>query len=104
MKIPTLNSEEPEFEFGGISKLQLTLRKVFYTDLGSPTRSRALDLAVQDEVVTDLKTEEDLGRWAGGMLFRILMQVSFGRLGHITDADGPTPGAELPIDAREISE
>src|SRR6266498_3560029 len=54
-----------EFQFGGIAELRLTVRKVQYTDLRRPDRTRALDLAVQDEVVTGLKTEEDLQRWAG---------------------------------------
>jgi len=67
-----------EFEFGGIAEMRLTVRKVQYTDLKLPTRTRALDLAVQDEVVTDLKTEEDLQRWAGAMMFRILMHISLG--------------------------
>jgi hypothetical protein len=68
--------EKFEFEFAGLEQLQLTLRKVLYTDLRPPTLTRALDLAVKDEIVTGLKTEEELGRWAGGMMFRILMQVS----------------------------
>jgi hypothetical protein len=70
--------ERFEFEFGGISELRLTVRKVHYTDLDRPGRSRALDLAVQDEVVTGLQTGEDLQRWAGAMLFRVLMHLSLG--------------------------
>jgi hypothetical protein len=70
--------EDFEFEFGGIAELRLTVRKVQFTDLKRPKRARALDLAVQDEVVTGLKTAEDLQRWAGAMMFRILMQISLG--------------------------
>lgn len=67
-----------EFEFGGIAEMRLTVRKVQYTDLKRPNLTQALDLAVQDEVVTGLKTEEDLQRWAGAMMFRILMHISLG--------------------------
>jgi len=96
--------EKFKFEFAGISQMQLTLRKVFYTDLNPPARTRTLDLAVQDEVVTGLNTEEDLGRWAGGMVFRLLMQISFGQFGQINDADGPILDSQLPIDAQENPE
>lgn len=85
--------EKFEFEFAGIDQLHLTLRKVFYTVMEHPPRTRTLDLAVQDEVVTDLKTEADLGRWLGGMVFRILMQVSFGQVGQSAEPEPPTPAA-----------
>ena len=65
-----------EFEFAGIDQMQLTVGKVLYTDLQRPGRSRALELAIRDEVVTGLKTEEDLQTWAGAILFRVLMQAS----------------------------
>lgn len=73
-------NEKFEFEFAGLDQMQLTLRKVLYTDLTPPVQTRALDLAVQDEVFRDLKTEEDLARWAGGMMFRLLMQVSLSQI------------------------
>jgi hypothetical protein len=82
--------EKFEFEFAGLEEMQLTLRKVLYTDLKPPARTRTLDLAVTDEVVTGLKTEEDLGRWAGGMMFRILMQISLGQFGTSASSN---PGA-----------
>ena len=80
-----------EFEFAGLEQMQLTLRKVLYTDLKPPLRTRTLDLAVQDEVVTGLKSEEELSRWAGGMMFRILMQVSLSQLGAPIFTDAPSP-------------
>ena len=82
--------EKFEFEFAGLEEMQLTLRKVLYTDLKPPARTRTLDLAVKDEVVTGLKTEEELGRWAGGMMFRILMQVSLSQFGTSASSE---PGA-----------
>jgi len=85
--------EEFEFKFAGLDEMRLTLRKVLYTDLKPPARTRTLDLAVKDEIVTGLKTEEDLGRWAGGMMFRILMQVSLSQLGTPAASDSAAPGA-----------
>lgn len=85
--------EKFEFQFAGLDAMQLTLRKVLYTDLKPPARTRTLDLAVQDEIVTGLKTEEDLGRWAGGMMFRILMQVSLSQLGAPAASDSAAPDA-----------
>jgi len=82
-----------EFKFAGLDEMRLTLRKVLYTDLKPPARTRTLDLAVKDEIVTGLKTEEDLGRWAGGMMFRILMQVSLSQLGTPAASDSAAPGA-----------
>jgi hypothetical protein len=79
--------EKFEFEFAGIERMELTMGRVSYTDLKHPYRALALNLAVKDELVTNLKTEEDLGKWAGSMVFRILMQVPLRRL-------GPGPGSD----------
>ncbi len=68
--------EKFELEFGGIDQAQLTLGRIAYHDLRKPSQSRAFDLAITDEPVSGLKTEEDLQRWAGTMLFRVLMQES----------------------------
>lgn len=76
--------EDFEFEYGGIEQMELTLGKVSFTDLARPHRSRHFDLEVKDEVVRDLKTEEDLQRWIGAMLFRILMRGTFQ---HPTESD-----------------
>lgn len=88
--------EKFEFEFAGLERLQLTLRKVLYRDLTVPGRTHTLDLAVQDEVVTGLKSEEDLSRWAGGTMFRILMQVSLSQLG---GAAPESPGTPVNVNA-----
>jgi uncharacterized protein involved in outer membrane biogenesis len=83
--------ERFEFEFAGIDQMQLTLGKVHYIDFKYSALNRALDLGVQDELVTGLKTEEDLQRWAGALLFRILVQVSLGDLEKAT-RHGSRPG------------
>lgn len=83
--------EKTEFQFGGLDEMQLTVRKIFYTDLGPPAQTRSLDLAIQDEVVRGLKTEEDVNRWAGGMMFRLLMQVSLSQIGARTTSPSSSP-------------
>ena len=70
-------NQDFEFEYGGIEHMELTLGTVSFTDMARPKRSRSFDLGVKDEVVSDLKTEDDLQRWIGAMLFRILMQGTF---------------------------
>jgi len=70
-------NQDFEFEYGGIEHMELTLGKVSFTDLARPQRSRSFDLEVKNEIATDLKTEEDLQRWIGAMLFRILMRGTF---------------------------
>jgi hypothetical protein len=87
-------NQDFEFEYGGIEHMQLTLGKVSFTDMARPQRSRSFDLGVKDEIVDDLKTEEDLQRWIGAVLFRILMRGTF------KDPPGPE-AAELdaPVEA-----
>jgi hypothetical protein len=81
--------EKFEFEFAGIDRMQITLRKVTYTDLKPPARIRTLDLAVNDEVVNSLMTEEELGRWAGGLVFRVSMQVMLAQLSPVEATNDP---------------
>lgn len=73
--------EKFRFEFAGIEKLQLTVGQVLYTDLAHPRRSLALNLSVADETVTDLRTEEELEKWASALVFRVLLQVSLRQIG-----------------------
>jgi hypothetical protein len=68
--------EKQDLDFDGIDQLKFTLRHVRYTDLQDPRRTRSFDLGVDDEVVTTLKTEEDLQYWIGGLVFRVLVQQS----------------------------
>ena len=73
--------EKFEFEFAGIERMELTMGQVSYTDLKHPRRALAINLAVADEAVTDLRTEEDLEKWASALVFRILLQVPLRHLG-----------------------
>jgi uncharacterized protein involved in outer membrane biogenesis len=100
--------EKFEFEFAGIEQMHLTVGKVFYTDLKRPQHSLALNLAMNDETVTDLKTEDDLESWAAAMVFRIIMQVSLKQLKTPTGAEAGAdsaigPGAKEPISSASES-
>jgi uncharacterized protein involved in outer membrane biogenesis len=59
-------------EFAGIDRLLLTVGKIKFTDLKNPSLSREVDVGLKDELVTDIKTEEDVG----SQLFRLIVQVA----------------------------
>jgi hypothetical protein len=73
--------EKFRFEFAGIERLQLNMGRALYTDLRHPRRALALNLAVTNETVVNLQTEEELGKWASALAFRILLQASLRHLG-----------------------
>ena len=73
--------EKFRFEFAGIERLQLNIGQVLYTDLRYPRHPLALNLAVTNETVINLQTEEELGKWASALAFRILLQASLRQLG-----------------------
>ena len=89
------HGEKFEFEFAGIERMELTMGQVSYTDLKHPRRALAINLAVTDEAVTDLKTEEELEKWASALVFRILLQVPLRHLGkgHASEATTVEDGA-----------
>ena len=66
------------FEFAGIDRMELTLGQVVHTDLQHPGQATTLDLGLKDEVVTHLKTVEDIEKWTGALVFKILMRISLG--------------------------
>lgn len=57
----TKDDDGPELpmEFGGIDKLTLTLGKLRKINLNYPDKPVETDLAIRDEVMTDIKTKED---------------------------------------------
>jgi len=62
------------FSFGGIDKLELSLERVNYIDEQQPTNSLQLDLGIQNEVVTNLRTEEEFNQWANAFVMRIAVK------------------------------
>lgn len=65
---------EPKLQFGGIDALRLTVGRVTYTDRQRPHKSREFAVNLRDEVVTNLRTEEELQDWIGGFIFKIILQ------------------------------
>ena len=84
------HGEKFEFKFAGIERMELTMGQVSYTDLKHPRRALAINLAVADEAVTDLRTTEDLEKWASALVFRILLQVPLRHLGKGHGSEAPT--------------
>jgi len=64
------------FEFAGIDKLTVTLGKLNFTDLQQPENSANVELGIKDEVVRNIKTEEDLQNWAMALVLRLAIQQS----------------------------
>ena len=57
-----------QLKFGGIGTLNLSLGKIRYTDLRSPTNNRELVLNVHDEIFKNIRIENDLY----GVMFLLL--------------------------------
>lgn len=78
-----------QWEYAGIDHLELSLRTVSYADLRSTNGPVAVDLAIEEKQVDTLKTQEQLGRWMGGLLLKLLMQVSLGQWSSPAPTNGP---------------
>ena len=65
------NQAAGRMEFAGIDRLLLTLGRIHYTDLQNPSFSREIAVGLKDELLTNLKTESDVG----SQLFRLIVQV-----------------------------
>lgn len=65
---------DTDLEFGGIDRLYLTLGKLRFTDLKDPRQNAEYDLAVQNEVIENIKTEEELQARIATILIRVLVQ------------------------------
>jgi hypothetical protein len=87
--------EKFEFDFGGIDQAQLSVGRILYRDLQKPSRNCCIDLAMKNEVIENLRTEEDLQNWAGAILFRVLMQQSLKPSG--VPAGEEPAGAAAPL-------
>jgi uncharacterized protein involved in outer membrane biogenesis len=70
----TARTKGKAYEFGGIGKLYITLGKVTYTDLQQPKNNREFILGVQDELVTNIETTQELDTWMKAFLIRMAVQ------------------------------
>ena len=60
--------------FGGIQKLTLTLGSINLVDLQQPRNNQRMDVGITNEIVRDIKNEEDFKSWLASLLLRILLQ------------------------------
>ena len=81
---------ELQWEYAGIDRLELRLRTVSYADLRSTNAPVAIDLAIDEKQAGTLQTQEQLGRWLGGLLLKLLVQVSFSQWSEPAPAVAPT--------------
>lgn len=68
---------EEDFTFEAIDRMFLTVRAIKYTDLQEPANSYKTDLGIQNEEVKNIKSEEDLNKWAVGLMTKIALQEMF---------------------------
>jgi hypothetical protein len=64
----------PDLQFEGIETLRLTVNLIHYIDMKHPSRNRDIRVGLKDEVITGLKTEEDVKQRLGSLLLGILLQ------------------------------
>jgi hypothetical protein len=65
---------QPKLEFAGIDEMHLTIGRVTFRDLQKPSKSKDILVNIRDELVTGLKTDEDLQDWIGGFIFKVILQ------------------------------
>ena len=63
-----------EMAFAGIDRLDVTIGRILYLDQEKPKRNATLRIGLTNEVTTTIKTEDDLLKWTGGMIFRLLAE------------------------------
>lgn len=73
-KTRSKKEKSSDLEFGGIDKLYLTLGKLRFTDLKDPRQNAEYDLAVRNELIENIKTEEELQARIMTILIRALVQ------------------------------
>ena len=72
-KVHTVKTNEPGVRFNGIDTLNLSVGKVRYINLRRPERTQEMNLALQNEVIQNVRTWDDMA----GLLFKILVRAGF---------------------------
>lgn len=62
--------KKEDFPFAGIDILNLTVRKIKFTSLKQPRRNQEADAGLQNEIVTDVRSSDDLA----GVTFKALLR------------------------------
>jgi hypothetical protein len=69
-KVHTVKTNEAAYRFNGIDTLNLTVGKVRYINLRRPNRNQEMNLALQNEIIQNVRTWDDMA----GLLFKILLR------------------------------
>jgi uncharacterized protein involved in outer membrane biogenesis len=67
-------SGDEDFKFGGIDRLQISLGTIRYTDLGDPSLNSEHALKVQNELIENIRTEEELEAHVLRLLVRAALE------------------------------
>ena len=65
---------EPKLEFAGIDEMRLSIGRVTFRDSQKPSKSKEILVDMRNELVTGLKTDEDLQEWIGSFIFKVILQ------------------------------
>ena len=68
------NAPVAAWQFGGIQKLTLSLGRLSLLDLQQPRNNQVIELGITNEVVLEIKSEEDFKAWLASLLLRILLE------------------------------
>lgn len=68
------NAPGPAWHFGGIQKLTVSLGRLSMLDLQQPRNNQVIELGITNEVVLEIKSEEDFKSWLASLLLRILLE------------------------------
>ena len=63
-----------EMEFAGIDRLDVTIGRILYVDHQKPERNTTLRIGLTNEVTTTIRTKDDLVKWTGSLIFRVLAE------------------------------
>lgn len=84
-------------EFDGIDTLNLSLGKIKYSNLKSPKKSKEFDLDIRNEIVTNVKSQDDLAEAVVRILLRKGVTILTGYVGRSRSPQRwPAPTAAPP--------
>ena len=63
-----------ELEFAGIDRLDISIGAIHYLDQLKPKNSRNVRIGLTNDVTSTIKNEDDLLKWTGATIFRLLAQ------------------------------
>jgi uncharacterized protein involved in outer membrane biogenesis len=94
-------SVDTKVEFDGIGTLNLTLGKIIYTDMKNPAHSKEFEMGIKNQVVTGLRTQDDVQQKLMPVLTRGVTSMLFSGLisGDPTPLESAAPNSTVPSPA-----